>query len=252
MAATSITTRSGRASTLPPDRSRECQDRHHVARRAVPASLPDPARGGRELDELIRAKRAGRLTQAELDAALLGRDRRLRLEVDSNQLNQRLAADYARVFPQARFVLTIREPRSWLDSFYDHRLNDTPTGDWKRILDRQQAGLAYPPEEAVLRELGLPPLAARLARWRRPFEEVVPVVPPDRLLVLRTDEIDRSLERLASFVEIDPATLDAGRSHRNRGTTRHRVLARLDPAHVERMIDKHCQPYLRQWFADQD
>jgi len=202
-----------------------------------------------ELEDLLRAEQRGEMTSDAVAAALEVRDARLRLEVDSNQLNQPFTPHLVRLFPRARFVFTVREPRSWIDSFYSHRIDDTPAGDWKRVLERELDGLPYPPEEEELRQLGLPPIATRLEKWRRSFE-LASAVPDDRLLVLRTHEISRSLDHLAEFAGVDVATLAAEQSHSNRAGQKHHVLDRVDPSHVDRLIEAHCEPWLGRWFPD--
>ncbi len=202
----------------------------------------------KELSDLVSRRREATTGQDAIDQVLLDRNHRYRLEVDSNQLNQPFAADYARLFADAQFVFTIREPRSWLDSFFDHRLNDTPSGQWKEVLDREVAETEYASEESALQDLGLPTVSRLLRNWSRGFEHVIGVVPDDRLLVVRTPELRTRIDELAAFVEVDPATLDADASHAFAAPQNHHVLEQLDRDHVDGLIDELCEPWRSQWF----
>ena len=65
----------------------------------------------------------GRLKKSAVLRQLRRRDRRLRLEVDSfNQLSV-FVQEFVDQFPQAKFLLTAREPRSWLRSIINQHLN---------------------------------------------------------------------------------------------------------------------------------
>jgi len=68
----------------------------------------------------------GRMSREELRAYLLKRDRVLQLELDSSQLNYFFLHELVELFPKAKFILTIRNPYAWLDSFINHQLSWKP------------------------------------------------------------------------------------------------------------------------------
>ena len=73
----------------------------------------------------LSCRRSSERTSEESTASreLRRRDRRLRLEVDSfNQLSV-FVQEFVDQFPQAKFLLTAREPRSWLRSIINQHLN---------------------------------------------------------------------------------------------------------------------------------
>ena len=70
---------------------------------------------------------AGRSDWRSLRKLVLDRDRRLALSVDVANLNIFLVDLLLQVSPDSRFVLTIRDCYSWLDSLLNHYLRIPPT-----------------------------------------------------------------------------------------------------------------------------
>lgn len=89
-------------------------------------------------------------------------------------------------FPDARFVLTVRDPSSWLRSSWNHRYArpETITETWTR-LDRFRKGRGD--------------VAGCLRYWEWHNRTVWDTVPRDRLLVITTDTLNLSAETLVRF-----------------------------------------------------
>ena len=64
----------------------------------------------------------GSLQNSDLTAYIKKRDRSRYLEVDSSQVNAFLLDILLQEFSEARFILTIRDCYSWLDSIINHSL----------------------------------------------------------------------------------------------------------------------------------
>jgi len=83
------------------------------------ASLLDgPLRSGHEpgraeLIQALRRRRNGEMSEAELDAFLVERDRRLGLEFESSTFLFFVIDRLVALFPQARFVTLVRHPAEW-------------------------------------------------------------------------------------------------------------------------------------------
>ena len=88
-----------------------------------------------ELIDIILAATDGHVGDVKLDRYLLERDRRLRLDIDSSQLNVYVLGRLVVLFPSAKFILTIRNPYSWLDSFINHQLALGASERWMRLRD---------------------------------------------------------------------------------------------------------------------
>lgn len=192
----------------------------------------------------------GELDRAGLDDWLLARDRHLGLEVDVSCLNHWFAADLARLFPDARFVLTLREPFGWLDSLYSQALSPSGEPFWREAR-RQAFGpipARYPREEAWLADRGLHPIGACVAYWSRRNLAMLDGLPAGRLFVLRTRELRERAGELAEFCRIPVATLSVEHSHEFKGSGRVRLSEVLDPDYLRREVLAAGRPLLARCF----
>jgi hypothetical protein len=181
-------------------------------------------------------------------------DRRLSLEVDSSNLNFFLL-DFLLQFPKARFVLTIREPRSWLNSFFNHYLGrkagpPNPAWDAMGRFRFQAKGSTYSPEERILEEHGLYSLDGYLSYWAMHNQRVVSTVPTNRLLVVRTNEITARAYEIADFAGLPRRTVRPEASHSFRNPNDFGILRRMDQEHVAAKIAQHCRPLLEAYFPE--
>lgn len=196
----------------------------------------------KELMEWLFDLWAGACSQPELRTYLVKRDARLDLEVDASLVNGEVVADLVQLFPDGRFVLTVREPRAWLDSIANHSLAHETPDHWVRWRDLRfrDADLTHPPEEAAWRERGLYTLDGYLGSWARHNRMVLDAVPPERLLAIRTEDLGRRLNDLADFARVPVETLDAERTHSFPAAGLFMALADLDPDYVDERISYHC------------
>src|SRR5579859_1363869 len=126
----------------------------------------------------------------ELIQWLHTRDRELALEVDSSWLNILILKFLAQEFPEARFILTIRDCYSWVNSEFKRVLH-IPSQDSLRNKIRAHLyggdNASYAPEERLLQETGLYPVENYLRRWTAHNQLVLDTVAASRLLIVRTD-----------------------------------------------------------------
>jgi hypothetical protein len=145
-------------------------------------------------------------------------------------------------FPSARFLLTVRDCHSWLNSVIDQHLNVPEPRTNLRDIYYGGEGLEY--ESDTLREMGEYPLAAYLSYWARHNEKVLDAVPEDRLLVVPTHRLSHSLGRIAAFVGTDPDKLRIGPDHVHQAPKKHRVLERIPRALFLARVEQHCRPVI--------
>src|SRR5262245_35731672 len=95
--------------------------------------------------------RGGQISEAEMRSWVQARDRKLALEVDSSLLNFDMLEILLKEFPDARYLLTIRDCYSWLNSMANHkrRFKDKADPLWEKMREvRFGPGLdVYAPEE---------------------------------------------------------------------------------------------------------
>ncbi|MBX3729012.1 MAG: hypothetical protein KF858_07485 [Candidatus Sumerlaeia bacterium] len=193
---------------------------------------------------LALAHMRGGLGDAPFRRAVLDLERDLWLEVNVAYFNIHFLPVLVDAFPESKFVLTVREPASWVRSVVDMYLHLRETSrdrTWKDLVDeRLRTTSPHPPEEQPLAEVGLPPLEGFLNLWTWHNRTALETVPPERLFVLRTHDIGKRLDELAHFAGIDPATLDAASAHLHKAPARFGVIERIDPAHRDAQIRAHC------------
>jgi len=189
---------------------------------------------------LIEQHLRGELAPGSIERYLAEKERRLHLQVDSSFLNGEVIDLLVPCYPDASYVLTVREPRSWLDS----KVNQMVTYKSPRWLElralRHGAPVGHPTEEQALANRGLPTLDGLLAEYARHNRRVVDHVPPARLLVLRTQDIRSHADRLAQFAGVPVESLNLARSHEFQGPVKHDVLDELDEGYLAAKIDHHC------------
>jgi hypothetical protein len=197
-----------------------------------------------EVIEMIVLRMAGRLSPEAAMRRLRKRDRELRLEMDSFNQLAFFAEDLASAFPGALFLLTVRDPRPWLNSIINQHLRvDVSKRPPERLLRQllfMPPGVTYGPGEDELRRLGVFPLDGYLKAWSAHYRQVIEGVPSDRLLVIPTEALTTSVDRIAAFLSIPADTIDASRAHLHARPRDHGVMARLDPALVEDKVHSHC------------
>lgn len=180
---------------------------------------------------------------------VLTRDRELWLEVDSSQLNSYLLNVLVPAFPAAKFILTIRDCYSWLDSQINHQLSEENLPQlWARLRDVHFRAdeLTHPDQEKPLKDRGLFTLDGYFSHWAQHNQTVLDTVPPDRLLVVRTNEISAQAGAIAQFVGAPLS--EEGKTHFFKARAKHNVLSEIDPDYLQRKADQYCRPIMDRFF----
>src|SRR5687767_195405 len=206
------------------------------------------------LIEKFLAWQRGELDQGQFTQWLHARDRRMALEVDSSSLNQAIMEVLVREFPNARFVLTIRDCYSWCNSMIYHTIRFKADlhplwkamGRWRmRPEDFQHA-----PQEELLRALEVAPLACYFRYWSRHNADVLAQVPQDRLLVVRTDETEKRAFEIADFAGLPRRVVRLHRTHAYKNPAKQELLRKIDRDFVESKVEQHCRPLMARFFAE--
>ncbi len=192
----------------------------------------------------------GEMSDDDVRDYLIKRDRRLWLAMDSSVFNYPFLAMLGESFPDAKFVLTIRECASWVDSCFNHQLSLPIDDDMQALLDYWFRPSEYQPGpfDAPLTAKGLYPLACYLDFWQRYNATVMATIPAERLLVVRTNEIRSEGAQLATFLGMRADELNLERSHSFKAGTKHDVLASLDSAYVADRIAERCGALNQRFF----
>lgn len=201
----------------------------------------------------ILDRAAGRLTKERLSELLTDRDKRLMADVDSSNLNLFLLDVLLEIFPEARFVLTVRDCYSWMNSFFNQSLIlETPSDMWKqfRVFRFGTGRNGYAPEEALLREKGFYPLRSYLAYWAEHNRIAISTVPQDRLLIVKTHEITKRAYDIAEFASLPRDTIILEKTHDYAAKKDFGILRQLPRGFVEACVEETCAPLMKTLFPD--
>jgi hypothetical protein len=209
--------------------------------------------GAGTMDRVLAAHR-GSASRSELARYLKWRDRELYLEMESSSPIAVFSGILAEIIPESKFILTVREPRAWLDSMINQQLKGRR--QWQKaerpgpratffpaLHDIVCAGTGRPRSvgERVLEENGLYSLHGYLSWWASHIRQVLESVPSGRLLVVRTESLSSATERIAGFVGVPVENLDREGQHANRASERSNLLRQIDPDLLDAEVELHCR-----------
>jgi len=195
----------------------------------------------------------GQMSEGQYRDWLVARDQELALEIDSSWFHGLIVDFLASQFPNARFILTIRDCYSWLNSEFKRVLH-TPSQEPQRVRMRKYVyngvPATYAAEERVLKATGLYPVENYLARWAAHNEKVLATIPPERLLVVRTEQIGARALEIADFAGLPRGTLRLHRTHEYRNPVQREIIRELDPKFLEQKVERHCRPLMKRFFPE--
>jgi hypothetical protein len=225
---------------------------HSIASMFAPTFRTRHEADSRALIDMIIEVTAGRRSPREVRTYLARRRRRLNLEVDASQLNAHVLEHLVSLSDSARFVLTVRDPYSWLDSFLNHSVARDLSPAWVAFRDLRFGGpgLRHGPQERILEHHGLYTLDGYLRYWRWHVERSLDIVPPDRLLVVRTNELSRRSTEIARFAGLTDFTPEPDRTHTYRAAGRFGVLDSIEPHYLHDKVSTLCGDLMSTLFPD--
>ena len=205
----------------------------------------------RTLDLILREAR-GELDQHSIRDELEQRDQRLSLDYDIAWANQFLLDHLLTVFPDATFIVLIRDPYTWLQSMVGHLISRQIPPDVRAFLDWWFKPAQYPhsSHDRVLETHGVYSIEAYARAWNRHVKHCTQVIPPTRRLILKTHAIKRSHRQIADFLKIPEESLDAGSGHLNRSTWKERLDSLVDRAYLEEVVGSVCGDTLTLYFPE--
>ena len=178
-----------------------------------------------ETIRILLDNRKGRLSDEALRAYLERRDKESALEMDAASFLHLVADLLAEMSTETRFVLPIREPEAWLESYLRElikvygqlKARGASPPAWQQEYGEMLMGKFDWQEIATpeARRASLPDLAVRfLTHWTQATGKMLDILPPERTMVLRTEALGPMRDRLAAFAG-QPAGSLTSASHSN-------------------------------------
>jgi hypothetical protein len=205
--------------------------------------------------QIVVGRTTGELSDSATLDLLRQLDRRWWLELNSSWLNYFFLDLLLAEYPQAKFVLTIRDCYSWLDSMFNQVLARSHA-DSPQLAEfyRWYADILVPGShedgDRVLAERRLWPLDAWLRFWNQHNTRILALVPRERLLVVRTQDIRREIPRLAEFLGVPPDTLDAGRTHEHKAEAKFGLVSDIDENYLHARVAARCGDLMEKFFPE--
>ena len=160
-----------------------------------------------EMDEAARVRlleQAGELSGPDVDAWLVARDERCNAEVDSTSFLWAWSDRLPVLFPEARFVATVRSPRGWCRSLAGMLLamGEVPDAhlDWGRAtVERDMGPRPLEDSQGFLR--------AAMNYWRE-SARAIRTLPADRTWWCTTGDLTARADDLARWARVHPDWLN--------------------------------------------
>jgi sulfotransferase family protein len=206
-----------------------------------------------ELIEKIIDWREGRLSEDQMTAHVLERDRTWALDVDSSGLNFWLLEILMREFLDARFILTVRDCYSWFNSDINHWLRGSqPDPRWVKM-QKFRLGSKYvvhEPGEQVLKEKGFNPLEAYLSHWAARHNHILATIPAEKLFIVRTDQLAQRAFEIAAFAGLPRYSICTERTHAYKNPVKQEIIRQIDRNFLEQKVEQHCRPLMTRFFPE--
>jgi hypothetical protein len=204
----------------------------------------DHEHGVGEINPMAVDFRMGKISSEELKAALLRRDRYAWLEMDASHPHVHYLEFLLEINPDAKYILTFREPVAWLNSVFNQHLHKEkrPYFDVLHNYRYQQLCPANHSENDIfLRDkYTLYPLESYLKYWNYHILRVLNLVPTQQLLVISTENLSKSASKLADFLNLPQNTIDTLQSHSYKATKKDGIVDLFEPEFLDGLLNKHC------------
>ena len=206
------------------------------------------------LISLIRKSLDKQISTNELEAIFQKRDKRNWLEMDSSHYNAFFVNELHNKFPEAKFVLTLRDCISWLDSWFNHQVSretqpDLSIYDFGRR-NYYSRGYSYTKYDSFLGELKLFPLKSYFEFWKEHNSKVILTIPKNQLLILKTELISTSTDQITSFLQIPSNSLKVENTHKNKAKAKHSILKKIDPEYLKDVALEFCGGLNDKYFPE--
>jgi hypothetical protein len=172
----------------------------------------------------------GKLSDHRLKQILAYRDACLCLDLEASHFLHLVIPQLVDLYPDAKFILTIREPFSWLESEMNKNQETLTYKVWHALEEFRYGQFPFDYDFDELRGyVNLYPIRTYLAYWKAHIEAVLTHVPKDRLLILDTFEISDRLDEIAQFLGVLPEAIEPQNKHIGKRISKAIILRELLP-----------------------
>lgn len=184
------------------------------------------------------------------------RDKRLCLDVDSSALNLYIADSLYEAFPDARFIATIRDAYSWVDSTINHQLVNPDLGS-EKTRARNLHELRFKPgvyehgeAEAALKRRGLFTLDGYFSNWSEQIKMILSAnIPRSRLMIVKLGELTAKAPEIVEFANLS-RYVRVKETRFNITREKFHVLREVPVGYIEAKVKEHCGELMSELFPE--
>lgn len=197
-----------------------------------------------DLIHIINKHHLGQLSDDDYVKWLIKRDKRVWLDLESNCFLGYKPDLLYKAYPNSQYILSVRNPLSWLDSMINHTINYPPKSElvikyWHSIFFKPEK---YPFTEfdSALEKHEVYSIEAYLNYWANAVESVLKFIPKEQLLIVKTNEFLDKTADIANFLNIDKNSFDVKSGHLNKAPAKFNLLELVDKNYLDKMIEEKC------------
>lgn len=184
---------------------------------------------------------------------LLNRDKELQLELEASHYLHYVTKDLAEIFPNSRFILTLRDPMSWIESEINQNIFTSTAINpiWRELeafryaqydISRSQK------EKNLFQYKNVWPIEAYFKYWSSHITTVIKNIPKDRMKIIPIWNLQKELTNITSFlfpviiknnIELKKINSGAGRRFID-------LYKLVDRRYVEKLMLKNCEKVINE------
>lgn len=203
---------------------------------------------------LMNRKKNGHISESELRNIFNASNIASWLEMNSSHYNGFFIEELYSTFRNAKYILTIRDPISWLDSWFNHQLSrENYTNDTMFDLGRRlyyNRGHSYSKYDSFLEELNIFPIKSYFEFWNEHNKKVLDTIPKEKLMIVKTKEISSNIREFSEFLDIDEATICNTESHGYKARKKHYILSKIDKNYILDLAQETCGELNSKYFPE--
>jgi len=196
--------------------------------------------------KMIEDVKRGKSSDKKVLKHLYIRDRLMQLELESAHYLYQFIPQLLELFPESKFILTVREPKSWLESEMNKNYQSVDGQMWSRYEALRYGVYKNRYENNDIENLnGVYPVSSYLQYYVDHIDFVLRNVPEEKLLVLDTFTIEENIERICEFTDAQKKHLNLSSIHSaKRKQKKVRINDLLEEEKLNYLFDKYCRTFI--------
>jgi transcriptional regulator with XRE-family HTH domain len=205
-----------------------------------------------ETHQMVIKYKQGLISKKQVCEYLKKRDLMAGLpEMDSAYFNSHYLDILAVEFSEAKFICLIRDCYSWLNSYISHFVEPE-----REVLKSREIGNGFPfdlPRGSLKERVELVNnfhkyIDTPLSFWSNSYKSILEKLPPNRSLIVKTQEISGKVDEIANFIGVPPQSLIRENSHLNKLKKNIHILHKLDYDFLKAKFDEYCSSLMERFF----